>query len=270
MVILPVAITSMPSSTLMPRRGQRGLPAHRVEHGVRVLQPEIAVARAREARLADLAAHPHARECAFELALERKGKLGDGEFRDVAGSRAGRDRGIEVIHCSRQPSGLCHLGKLWSKPRHANPGGGRRRPRTCAVLGDFGLSPVHKAVLCPRQCRHRRGRRMPRCRRRGHSGPGGAGAEAQDRLRGDRARRAAGRRHGRRLHGRGLQGVRPVEEGRPARRLQELHQGAVQAPQHPDRRPTSASPTSPRPRPTSRRRARRSSSRPTGSPPARA
>ena len=62
----------------------------RVEDGVLVLQAEIAVARARERGLADLAAHAHARKRRLDLPLQRKGELGNGELRDVADGAVGR------------------------------------------------------------------------------------------------------------------------------------------------------------------------------------
>ena len=223
----------MPSSILMPRRGIVVFQAHAVEHGVLVLQAEIAVARARERRLADLAAHAHARKRRLDLAFQRKGELGDGEFRDVAGT----GRGVDVFHRRRQPSRLCRERKLWSKPRHANPGGGRRRPRTCALLGDFGLPAVHQALLRARQRRHRPGGRM---RRRGGRGHRAARWRSPQREKidfvvvGPEVPLVAGLAD--RFTEAGIKVFGPVGQGGPARRLEGLHQGALPAPQHPDRR----------------------------------
>ena len=73
------------------------------------------------------------------------------------------------------------------------------------------------------------------------------------------------------LEAAGIKAFGPMQGGRAARRLQGLHQGPLPAIRHPDRRLSSASP---RPAPAkayvARAAARRSSSRPTGSPPARA
>ena len=75
----------------------RALPADAVDHGVLVLEAEVAVARAREGGLADLAAHAHPWEGGLDLTLEGEGKLGNREFRDVRG----RGGGVEVIHAAR-------------------------------------------------------------------------------------------------------------------------------------------------------------------------
>ena len=234
MVILPVAITSMPFLDLDAEAGQRGLPAHPVDHGVLVLDAEIAVARAREAGLADLAPHPHARERVLELALQRERQLGDGEFGDVAGVAEGGSR-LSIVGASL--AACMTRANCGQSPRHANPGGGRRRPRTCAVLGDFRVPPVHKTVLRARQCRHRRGGRLHRCRGRGHPRPSGPRPAPEDRFRGDRPRRAAGRRHGRRLRRRRHQGVRAVQgQAAQLEGSKGFTKELCRTPQHPDRR----------------------------------
>ena len=97
------------------------LPAHGVEHGVLVLEAEIAVARARERGLADLAAHAHPRKRRLDLAFQRKGELGDGEFRDVARQLGLRDGGSTSRHGAierrRRRSRACRTPRRLQPPR---------------------------------------------------------------------------------------------------------------------------------------------------------
>ena len=94
--------------------------------------------------------------------------------------------------------------------------------------------------------------------------------ERGDRPRRGRARGAAGRRPGRRSARRRHPRLRPVASRGAARRLEGLHQGSLRPLRHSDRRLWALHRRARRPAPMSARRARRSSSRPTASPPARA
>ena len=129
------------------------------------------------------------------------------------------------------------LTKLWCAPGNA----GIAREAECVALDIAD----HAAVID--FCQAQRGRS-----RRGR--PGGA----------------ACRRHRRRSRGGRHQGVWAEQGGGAARGLQRLHQGPLQRVQYSDRRLSAASTTPPTRWPMSARRARRSWSRPTGLPPARA
>ena len=246
MVSLPVAITSMPFLELEPSRGDRALPAHGVEHGVLVLQAEIAVARARKRGLADLAAHPHARERRLELALQRERELGDGEFRDVAAA-AGR-RGRMLSMGRRQPSRLCRRAQTvvkaspceswwWAAADASMRCAGRSRPRRSATSST--ARPAMPASPQVAEC--------VADRRRGYRRPGGARPAREDRLRRGRAGGAAGRGPGRPARGGRHQGLRPVGRGgrsSKAPRASPRSSAGATTSRPP---PTSASPTLDRP-----------------------
>ena len=84
MVMRPVAITSSPSAGLNLQALHGGAPDHRLDLGLVVLQPEIAVARgmgAAEAR--DLAAQAHVAVGALERALDGGAELRHRVFRQI-------------------------------------------------------------------------------------------------------------------------------------------------------------------------------------------
>ena len=77
----PVAMTSSPSCGLEGQPGKAGLPDHRIDRGVLVLEREIGMAGGMlAAKAGDFAAHPHMAELVLDGALDRLGDLGDGEF----------------------------------------------------------------------------------------------------------------------------------------------------------------------------------------------
>ena len=153
---------------------------------------------------------------------------------------------------------------------HAHSPARFRRPRTRFGVEDRGLPAGDETLVRAGQCRHRAGSRM-------------RGARYRRPSRGDRflqAQRGGFRRgrpgcadrggHRRRSRRGRLQGVRADQGGGAARKLEELHQGAVPRESYSDRGLRALHRRARRRRPISASRARRSSSRPTGSPPARA
>ena len=163
-----------------------------------------------------------------------------------------------------EPCGFGH-----PKP-HAHPPARLRRPRTCPRLEDRGLAAGDKTLVRARQCGDRARGRMRRARCRRPCGRDRVLQGEQGRARGGRPGDAARRRDRRRSHQGRHQGVRAGQAGRAARRLQGIHQGPLQRVQHSDRRLSAASTMRPTHLPTCARRARRSWSRPTALPPARA
>ena len=129
-----------------------------------------------------------------------------------------------------------------------------------------------QALLRAGECRHRRDRRVRRARCRRPRGRDRAFAERtgidfvvigpEAPLVGGARRRACGAP--------GIKHFGPSQGGGAARRLEGLHQGSLPGVRHSDRAPTDASRMRRRPRPISRGRGCRSSSRRTGSRPARA
>ncbi len=80
---------------------RRGAPAHRVKHGVGVLQREIQMAGADPLEAADLAAHADGGKIFLDRALERRRQLGNGIFALVRAPGLGPGLGggeRQVVH----------------------------------------------------------------------------------------------------------------------------------------------------------------------------
>ena len=109
--------------------------------------------------------------------------------------------------------------------------------REHALAWAISASPLLTSLLRAGQCRHRRDRRVRR-RSTSTTMPRSSQfcSEQRHRLRRGRPRGAAGGRARRRPGGGRHQGLRPLQGGRPARRLEGLHQGLLRRVRHPHRR----------------------------------
>ena len=232
------------------------------------------MAGARARHLADLAAHPDMAEALLEAALEGEGELADRQLQQVgpAVRHSGRTDGLVIgivrRHCRPRN---CFSG-LRQMPLRGDehPPDRRRRARARARLGDRRKPARRAALLRARQSRHRRRWRERRARHRRPCRGGRNSAVPADRAGGGRAGGAAGRRHRRRPDGRRHQGLRADQGGGAARRLKGFTKdlcAAAGIPTAAYRRFTDAAAALGLCR---RERARRSSSRPTGWPRARA
>ncbi len=142
-----------------PARG--GAPADGIQLRLGVLEGEIEMARAGALEAADLAPHPDPLEGTLQGALHRDADLADGVLGQIAGV-VGHPGGILCCRAIRAIRG----GSRSGEGRHADIGGGRRRPGACAVLGDRRLAAHDQAFLRSGQCRDRRRSRMRGHRRR--------------------------------------------------------------------------------------------------------